>query len=43
VNLHWDLDAYDNTDYFRMMELMNAKEKKDRDIDPADMLAMLTQ
>ncbi|AWR92443.1 hypothetical protein DMC16_15655 [Lacticaseibacillus paracasei] len=34
---HWSLQDFDDADYFEMLEMMSAKDKKDRPIDPAVM------
>lgn len=34
MNLHWSLDQFYDTDYFELMEVLNAKEEKDRLVDP---------
>ncbi|RHX74782.1 hypothetical protein D2U14_01370 [Lacticaseibacillus paracasei] len=37
VFFHWSLNDFDEADYFEMFEMMSAKDKKDRPIDPAIM------
>lgn len=37
VYFHWSLKDFDDADYFEMLEMMSAKDKKDRPIDPAIM------
>ena len=34
---HWSMQDFDDADYFEMLEMMSAKDKKDRPIDPAIM------
>ncbi|MFY4506475.1 hypothetical protein ACJ8L9_06550 [Lacticaseibacillus rhamnosus] len=34
---HWSIQDFDDADYFEMLEMMSAKDKKDRPIDPAIM------
>lgn len=37
VYFHWSLKDFDDADYFEMLEMMSAKDKKDRPVDPAIM------
>ncbi|MFT8762067.1 MAG: hypothetical protein ABF857_12510 [Lacticaseibacillus paracasei] len=37
VYFHWSMQDFDDADYFEMLEMMSAKDKKDRPIDPAVM------
>lgn len=34
---HWSMQDFDEADYYEMLEMMSAKDKKDRPIDPAIM------
>lgn len=34
---HWSMQDFDDADYFEMLEMMSAKDKKDRPVDPAIM------
>lgn len=34
---NWSMQDFDDADYFEMLEMMSAKDKKDRPIDPAIM------
>ncbi|MCS4488375.1 hypothetical protein [Streptococcus sciuri] len=36
----WTLEEYENADYFRLMEVMTAKEAKDRPVDPLTFLGL---
>lgn len=38
INLHWTTEQFDETDYYRLMQVFNAKEKKDRQLDPLDLM-----
>ena len=38
VNLHWDLDTYDEADYFELNDILAAKEPKDREVDPLSLI-----
>lgn len=37
ADLHWTSDQFWDADFFGLMELLNAKPKKDRPIDPGKM------
>lgn len=37
VYFHWSLRDFDEADYFEMLEMMSAKDKKDRPVDPGKM------
>lgn len=37
VYFHWSLADFDDADYYEMLEMMSAKDKKDRPIDPGKM------
>ncbi|MCT2909766.1 hypothetical protein EFT87_14030 [Schleiferilactobacillus harbinensis] len=43
INQHWTSDQFWNADYFGLMELLNAKPKKDRPIDPGKMFEQYKQ
>ncbi|MCS8582371.1 hypothetical protein EFE20_07530 [Latilactobacillus curvatus] len=34
INLHWDVDMWDNADFDRLNTLLSTKDKKDRVVDP---------
>lgn len=34
---HWSMQDFDEADYYEMLEMMSAKDKKDRPVDPAIM------
>lgn len=34
LNFGWTLEEYDNADHFELLEVLNAKEEKDRKVDP---------
>ena len=34
---HWSMQDFDDADYFEMLEMMSAKDKKDRIVDPGQM------
>jgi hypothetical protein len=34
---HWSMQAYDDADYYEMMEMMSSRETKDRPVDPGKM------
>ena len=34
INLGWTLDEYEDADYYRLNEVLAAKEAKDRAVDP---------
>jgi len=36
LNWHWTMEQYEEADYYRMFEILNAKEEKERDVDPID-------
>ncbi len=38
INLHWTTEQFDETDYYRLMQVFNAKEKKDRQLDPLELM-----
>ena len=38
MNLHWTLDDYENADFYKLQRVLNAKEEKDREIDPLSLL-----
>jgi hypothetical protein len=38
IFLHWNLDDYEEADYYRLNEVLSAKEEKDRPIDPLSLL-----
>ncbi|WP_164848069.1 hypothetical protein [Lacticaseibacillus hulanensis] len=41
TQLHWTVDDFDKTDYYRLMQILGAREKEDRPIDPgAEFLAL---
>jgi hypothetical protein len=37
VYFHWSLTDFDDADYFEMLEMMSARDKKDRPVDPGKM------
>ncbi|EFD87505.1 hypothetical protein ACFIUV_08370 [Oenococcus oeni] len=37
TNLHWSLDEFYETDYFELITVLNAKEKKERVVDPLEL------
>lgn len=38
LNLHWTLEQYDNADFYDLQRVLNAKEEKDRTVDPLSLL-----
>lgn len=38
LNLHWTLEQYDNADFYDLQRVLNAKEEKDREVNPLDLL-----
>lgn len=38
MNLHWDLDQYDEAEFDRMNTVFGAKDKKDRVVDPLSLI-----
>lgn len=34
IQFHWTIDQYENADYYRLGEVMSAKARDDRAIDP---------
>lgn len=34
---HWSMQAYDDADYYEMLEMMSARETKDRPVDQGKM------
>ncbi|WP_431462447.1 hypothetical protein [Streptococcus uberis] len=34
LNFGWTIDDYENADYYKLLEVLNAKEAKDRVVDP---------
>ncbi|WP_268871773.1 hypothetical protein [Paucilactobacillus oligofermentans] len=38
INLHWPMEAFEKADYFRFHEVLAAKEKEDRLVDPMSLL-----
>lgn len=40
MNFGWTLDDYENADFFRLMEVMTAKEVEDRPVDPMTLLGI---
>lgn len=43
VYFHWSLKDFDEADYFEMLEMMSAKDKKDRPVDPGQMFEQYKQ
>ncbi|MFT8581109.1 MAG: hypothetical protein ABF743_07105 [Schleiferilactobacillus perolens] len=43
VYFHWSLQNFDSADYYEMLEMMSAKSKKDRPIDPGRMFEQYQQ
>lgn len=43
VYFHWSLNDFDDADYYEMLEMMSAKDKKDRLIDPGKMFEQYKQ
>lgn len=43
VYFHWSLADFDEADYFEMLEMMSAKDKKDRIVDPGKMFEQYQQ
>ncbi|OIK89941.1 hypothetical protein, partial [Oenococcus oeni] len=39
---HWGLDEFFDTDYYELIEVMSAKEKKDRVQDPMNLFRALS-
>lgn len=37
VYFHWSLNDFDEADYFEMLEMMSARDEKDRPVDPGKM------
>ncbi|MCT2909518.1 hypothetical protein EFT87_12740 [Schleiferilactobacillus harbinensis] len=37
IYFHWSLKDFDDADYYEMLEMMSAKDKKDRIVDPGQM------
>jgi hypothetical protein len=38
LNLGWTIDEYENADYYRLNEILSAKEPQDRVVDPMSFL-----
>jgi len=38
INFGWTIDDYENADYYSLLEILNAKEMKDRAVDPMSLL-----
>ncbi|BAP85954.1 hypothetical protein LOOC260_114180 [Paucilactobacillus hokkaidonensis JCM 18461] len=38
LNMHWTLDQYEQADYFALNEILSAKDKKDRVVDPMSLI-----
>lgn len=36
--LHWSVQEYDDADYYRLREILNAKEPNDREVDPRELV-----
>lgn len=43
VNLHYTPEEFDEQDYYRLMEIMGARQQKDRPVDPAKLYKQLTE
>ena len=43
VYFHWSLKDFDEADYYEMLEMMSAKDKKDRIVDPGKMFEQYQQ
>lgn len=37
IYFHWSIQDFDDADYFEMLEMMSARETKDRPVDPGKM------
>ena len=38
LNLHWSLNEVENTDYFRLQEVLAARDEEERPVDPLAMV-----
>ncbi|QBX16211.1 hypothetical protein Javan237_0013 [Streptococcus phage Javan237] len=38
INFGWTIEEYNNADYYDFMEILSAKEVKDRVVDPMSLL-----
>jgi hypothetical protein len=38
TNLHWTLEQYEDADYFRLNEVLSAKEEEDMPVDPLSLI-----
>lgn len=38
LNLHWSLDDAENADYFRLQEVLAARDEEERPVDPLAMV-----
>ena len=38
TNLHWTPELFDDTDYYRLMQIMQARKPEDRPVDPMQLL-----
>ncbi|WP_164511962.1 hypothetical protein [Lacticaseibacillus daqingensis] len=43
VNLHYTPEQFDDTDYYRLLQIMGARSKEDRPVDPAQLYSQLTK
>ncbi|MEE6650634.1 hypothetical protein [Limosilactobacillus pontis] len=34
TNLHWSIEQYDNADYYELSRILQAKDRKNRPVDP---------
>lgn len=43
MNMHWTADQFDDTDYYRLMQIVGAKDPKDREVDPLALMQAVTK
>lgn len=41
INLHWTPDQFDDSDYFRVMDILAARPAKDRPVDPMQFIKQI--
>jgi hypothetical protein len=38
INLHWDLNTYDEADYYELNDILSAKKPEEREVDPLSLI-----